>query len=78
MQDVLSASIRTGQTGIVQRFGRYYTLTLVRWLAEVFSDLSRTACYTHDVDAFFGAWEHLQTYTVEDSFLRTRKVWPLT
>lgn len=77
MQDVLSASIRTGQTEIVQRFGRYYTLTLVRWLAEVFSNLTRTASYTHNIDAFFGTWEYFQTYTVEDSFLKTRKVWPL-
>lgn len=77
MQDVLSSSIRTGQTEIVQRFGRYYTLTVVRWLAEVFSELSRTASYTHNIDAFFGVWEYFQTYTVEDSFLKTRKVWPL-
>jgi hypothetical protein len=78
MQDVLSSSIRTGQTAIVQKFGRYYTLTLARWLAEVFSDLSRTACYNHNIDAFFGVWEYFQSYTVEDSFLKTRKVWPLT
>jgi hypothetical protein len=77
MQDVLSSSIRTGQTDIVQRFGRYYALTVIRWLAEVFSGLSRSACYTHNIDAFFGAWEYLQTYTVDDSFLKTRKIWPL-
>jgi hypothetical protein len=78
MQDVLSASIRTGQTEVVQRFGRYYTLRVVRWLAEVFSELSRTASYKHSIDAFFGVWEYLQSYTVEDSFLKTRKVWPLS
>jgi hypothetical protein len=77
MQDILSASIRTGQTGLVQRYGRYYALTVVRWLAELFSDLSRSACYTHHVDAFFGIWECFQTYTVDDSFLKTRKIWPL-
>jgi hypothetical protein len=78
IDDVLSGSIRTGQTEIVQRFGRYYALTVVRWLAEVYSDLAYSATYDHDIDAFFGSWEYLQTYTVEDSFLRTRKVWPLT
>ena len=77
MQDVLSSSIRTGQTEIVQRYGRYYALTVVRWLAEVFSELSRSACYTHKVDAFFGVWEYFQTYTVDDRFLKTRKIWPL-
>lgn len=77
MQDVLSSSIRTGQTDIVQRYGRYYALTMVRWLAEVFSELSRTACYTYNVGAFFGVWEYFQTYTVSDEFLKTRKIWPL-
>ena len=37
MQDVLSASVSTGQTDIVQRHGRYYALTVIRWLADVFS-----------------------------------------
>ena len=60
MQDVLTASIRTGQTDTVQRYGRYYALTVVRWLSEVFSDLSRSASYTHNVDAFFGMWEHFR------------------
>ena len=77
MQDVLSSSIRTGQTHIVQRYGRYYALTVVRWLAELFSDLSRSACHTHNADAFFGVWEYFQTYTLDDSFLKTRKIWPL-
>ncbi len=78
MQDVLTASIRTGQTELVQRYGRYYALTVVRWLSEVFSELSRSACYTHKIDAFFGVWEYFHTYTVDDSFLKTRKNWPLT
>ncbi|RUT87465.1 MULTISPECIES: hypothetical protein [unclassified Mesorhizobium] len=77
MQDVLTSSIRTGQTELVQRFGRYYALTVVRWLSEIFSDLSRSACYSHNVEAFSGAWEYFQTYTVDDSFLKTRKNWPL-
>lgn len=78
MQDVLSSSIRTGQTDLVQRFGRYYALTVVRWLSEVFSELSRSAAYGHGIDAFFGVWEYFDTYTVDDSFLKTRKNWPLT
>lgn len=78
MQDVFSASVRTGQTTIVQRYGRYYALLVVRWLADIFSSLAREASYTHHIHAFFGAWEYVQTYTVEDHFLRSRKIWPLT
>ena len=78
LDNVLAASKRTGQTAIVQTYGRYYTLTVVRWLSDIFCEISRTATYEHNLDAYFGMWEYLQTYTVDDSFLKTRKNWPLT
>lgn len=78
MQDVYSSSVRTGQSEIVQRYGRYHALTLARWLADIFGKLSTLACYTHNIGAFFGASEHFQSYTVDDSFLKTRKRWPLS
>jgi hypothetical protein len=76
MRDVLSASIRTGQTDLVQKYGRYHALLVVRWLSEVFSELALLASAL-GFDAFYGVWEYFQTYTVEESFLRTRKKWPL-
>ncbi|MGP2848120.1 hypothetical protein ACTVKH_09810 [Serratia marcescens] len=77
MQDVKSVSIRTGQNAIVQKWGRYHSLSIARWLATVLSELSHIACYKHRIDAFFGLNELLNSYTVDDSFLKTRKVWPL-
>ncbi len=77
MQDVLTASIRTGQNRLVQRYGRYHALTIVRWLSDVYSELARSACYKHNVDPFFGSWEYFSSYRVPDEFLKTRKVWPL-
>ncbi|MBS9544175.1 hypothetical protein Q4R42_08750 [Morganella morganii subsp. sibonii] len=77
MQDIESASIRTGQNVIVQKWGRYYSLVIVRWLATVLSELSQIACHEHGVEGFYGLKEYFYTYTVEDSFLKTRKVWPL-
>lgn len=77
LQDVESSSILTGQTSILQRYGRFYTLLVVRWLSDVFSKLSERACYTHRIDAFFGVWEFFDTYCVNDKFLKTRKIWPL-
>lgn len=75
MQDVLTSSVRAGQTELVQRYGRYHALTVVRWLSEVFSELARSPSCT---DAFYGVWEYFQTYTVDDTFLKTRKNWPLS
>lgn len=78
MTNIESASVRTGQNKIVQKYGRFYTLLVVRWLSCVFGEISQIACHSHGVTAFFGSDEYLQAYTVEDSFLKTRKVWPLT
>jgi hypothetical protein len=77
MQDVESASIRTGQNVVVQKWGRYHSLSIARWLSTVLSELSHIACHTHGIDGFFGLDEYLDTYIVDDSFLKTRKVWPL-
>jgi len=77
MRDIRTASLRTGQTKIVQQYGRFYALLTVRWLSEVFSELARSACYNHHIDAFFGVWECFQDYTVDDDLLKTRKIWPL-
>lgn len=76
LKDIFSASVRTGQTEFVQGYGRFYTLLVARWLSHVFDEIATAATYTHNCDAFFGAWETLQTYTVEDRFLRDRKIWP--
>ncbi|MCY3824215.1 MAG: hypothetical protein OXG62_10140 [Nitrospinae bacterium] len=77
IKDVYSASVRTGQTEIVQCFSRFYALMVVRWLSDVFSQLSQKACGEHNVEAFFGVYEYFNTYRVADNFLKTRKIWPL-
>jgi hypothetical protein len=76
MQDLQDASARTGQTELVQKFGRYYTLTVVRWLSDLFCELSSTACYRNNMGAFFGHGEFFVAYRAEDSFLKNRKIWP--
>lgn len=77
MLDVKSATIRTSQNAIVQKWGRYHSLSIARWLAIVLSKLSHVACYDHGTDGFYGLDEHFYSYTVDDTFLKTRKVWPL-
>ena len=77
MQDLKTSSIQTGQTKIVQKFGRFYTLQIVRWLASVFIELSRDGEYKHQIDVLFGHYELFYSYSVEDHFLKNRKIWPL-
>jgi hypothetical protein len=77
MTNVETASKRTGETAIVQKWARYYSLTLIRWLSHVYKEMAYRAAYKKGYDAFFGSWEFFETFLVDDSFLRTRKVWPL-
>lgn len=77
MNDVYTASLHTGKTEVVQKYSRYYTLKVIRWLADVFDKISHSACYDEGIDAFFGHAEHFDCYRTDDSFLKTRKIWPL-
>ena len=77
MQNIKSAAIRTEQSKIVQKFGRYYTLIIARWLSQVLSEMAHTACYHCNITAFHGINEYFYTYIVDDSFLKSRKIWPL-
>ena len=77
MSDVLTASERTGQTNLAQKYGRFYTLSVVRWLSDIVSEMVREASDQLGIDSLFGHHEFFTTYTVDDHFLLTRKVWPL-
>lgn len=78
MTDMATASERTGQTAWAQKYGRYYALSVVRWLSHVFSKLVDEAVYKRNIDSLFGHSEFFDTYTIDDNFLLTRKVWPLS
>jgi hypothetical protein len=77
MTNVATASERTGKTEWAQKYGRFYTLSVVRWLSSIFDRLVHEATYGKNIDALFGHNEFFTTYRVPDSFLLTRKLWPL-
>lgn len=77
MTDLATASERTGQTGWAQKYGRFYTLSVVRWLSDIFDGLVHEGTYGRNIDVLFGHNEFFTTYRVPDNFLLTRKLWPL-
>jgi hypothetical protein len=77
MSDISTASERTGQTKWAQKYGRFYALSVVRWLSHIFAELVREAAYGRGIDSLFGHYEFFTTYTQDDNTLLTRKVWPL-
>lgn len=78
MGDAEVASERTGQTKWAQKYGRFYTLSIVRWLSDIFSALTQTAGYEDGFEVLFGHYEFFNGYRVDDGFLLNRKKWPLS
>jgi hypothetical protein len=77
MTDIATSSERTGQTVWAQKYGRFYTLSIVRWLSDIFDQLVHEGAYGRKIDALSGHNEFFKTYRASDSFLLTRKLWPL-
>lgn len=77
MESWYIASRHTGKTEVVQKWSRFYTLEIVRGLASVLKVLYFEAAYEHKKEQFFGHWELLYTFLVDDNFFKTRKTWPL-
>jgi len=76
IDDVEGASKRTGQSKWAQKYGRFYTLLMVRWLAGIFTDLTEANGYKTGFEVLFGHSELFSPYQMEDSILLSRKSWP--
>ncbi len=77
VQDLEEVTVMTHERAVTQRWGRFYTLSHARWLADIFDSMTGTAQPAGGVNYFFGHYERVQTLRVADAVLRTRKSWPL-
>lgn len=68
---------RNGSNIVVQKYGRLYTLQIVRWLALIAFQLSHTGGYERRIAGLFCFHEPLTMFHNEDRYLRERKTWPL-
>ena len=73
IDDVQALAQRALATRVVQKFGRLYTLQIIRWLAFLISDLAGLAAPGHHVEAFFGLDEAFAIFRNEDRYLKSRK-----
>ena len=74
--DVKSASIQTRKNEIVQKFGRFHALTIVRWLSNLLLEIAHIACYGYNIGGFSGINEFFESYIVGDKLLKVQKKWP--
>lgn len=76
IRDGESMLTQAAHNKVAQKYGKFYALTIIRWLSEVLSELGHLACYQHKIDGFFGIHEHFAPFNVPDKCLKGfRKTW---
>lgn len=68
---------RAGLTATVQKYGRLYTLQIVRWLASILSELSHVGGYQKRIEPLLGLNEPFAMFGCDDQYLRDRKTWSI-
>ncbi len=68
---------RAGTTATVQKFGRMYTLQIVRWLAMILFELSHKGAYLLRIESLLDLHSPFALFCNDDSYLRRRKSWSI-
>jgi hypothetical protein len=76
IDNIEALMLHGGATRIVQKFGRFYTLQIVRWLAFLISDLARIGAHQR-ITPLFGLGEPFKFFRLDDSYLRRRRRWSI-
>jgi hypothetical protein len=77
IDDIGSVFARACQTAVVQKYGRLYTLQIVRWLASILWELSFSGAYQKGIEPLSGLNEPFAIFHNEDRLLRNRKTWSI-
>ena len=62
---------------MVQRYGRMYTLQIVRWLVEGLCDMLRAVPQGKAANALMGLNEPFVLFRNDDAYFRSRKTWSI-
>lgn len=75
VKSIESASKLTGATSIAQKYGRLYVLQIVRWMANILSDLSHDGAYKMRIGFLLGLNEPFAIFYNDDAYFKSRKTW---
>ena len=78
IESVSGAIFRSAENKALQKYSRFYAFTIVRWMAEIFYELSHFLGDEEGGEYWFGQYEHFETFKVANDFGLSRKIWPLT
>ncbi len=77
IQDIHTFFAHGKATRIVQKYGRLYTLQIIRWLASIIYDLSYRGAYEQRIQSMLGLHEPFTIFMNQDQYLRDRKTWSI-
>jgi hypothetical protein len=77
IRDIRTFFARSQVTRVLQKYGRLYTLQIVRWLASIIFDLSHRGAYEQRIQALLGLHEPFTIFMNEDKYLRDRRAWSI-
>lgn len=77
IRDVHTHFSHSRVTRVVQKYGRLYTLQIVRWLASILFDLSHRGAYEQRIQALLGLEEPFTIFLNADKYLRDRRTWSI-
>ena len=68
---------RAGVTAVVQKYGRFYTPQIARWLSSIMSELSHRGAYEKRIEPLFGLEEPFLIFRSDDRTFLRRKTWSI-
>lgn len=77
INDVGTFFAHAGVTAVVQKYGRLYTLQIVRWLSSILYELSHRGAYEKRIESLLGLNEVFAIFGNDDRYLRDRKTWSI-
>ena len=77
IRDVHSFFCRGSVTRIVQKYGRLYTMQIIRWLASIIFELCHRSAYELRLQTLLGLHEPFTIFMNEDNYFRSRSTWSI-
>lgn len=65
------------KTSVIQKYGQFYTLQIVRWLSSIMFELSHIGAYEKRMETLIGLDEPFSVFLNNDKYLRGRKAWSI-
>ena len=75
--DIQTLFLHGGQTNVVQKWGQFYCLQIIRWLSTIYYEICHLAAYEKRIEPFLDKGSYFRVFCNEDIYLKSRKTWPI-